>query len=87
MEGPNNKQQLQSVPGMVTYLGKFVQNVSDMTYNMRKLLKKNVLFQWTETHETDFQKPKEVFTNQECLAYFDQKKKISLCRMMFQSKD
>ena len=78
MEAPMNKQQLQSFLGMVTYLGQFVQNVSDMTYNMRKLLKKNALFQWTETHEADFQKLKEVFTSQECLAYFDQKKDIFL---------
>ena len=78
MEAPMNKQQLQSFLGMVTYLGQFVQNVSDMTYNMRKLLKKNALFQWTETHEADFQKLKEVLTSQECLAYFDQKKDIFL---------
>ena len=78
MEAPINKQQLQSFLGMVTYLGQFVQNVSDMTYNMRKLLKKNASFQWTETHETDFQKLKEVFTSQECLACLDQKKDIFL---------
>ena len=78
MEAPINKQQSQCFLGMVTYLGQFVQNVSDMTYNMRKLLKKNALFQWTETHEADFQRLKEVFTTQECLAYFDQKKDILL---------
>ena len=38
------KQQLQSFLGMMTYLGQFVQNVSDMTYNMRKFLKKNAFF-------------------------------------------
>ena len=78
MEAPMNKQQLQSFLGMVTYLGQFVQNVSDMTYNTRKLLKKNTLFQWPETHEANFQKLKEVFTSQEFLAYFDQKKDIFL---------
>ena len=77
MQAPINKQQLQSFLGMVTHLGQFVQNGSDMTYNMRKL-KKNALFQWTETHEADFQKLKEVFTSQECLADFDQKKDIFL---------
>ena len=63
---------------MVTYLGQFVQNVSDMTYNMKKLLRRNALFQWTETPEADFQKLKEMFTSQECLVYFDQKKDIFL---------
>ena len=86
MEAPINKQQLQSFLGMVTYLGQFVQNVSDMTYNMRKLLKKNALFQWTETHEADFQKLKEVLTSQECLTYFDQKKDI-FWKLMLKSKD
>ena len=86
METPMNKHHLQSFLGMVTYLGQFIQNVSDMTYNMRKLLKKNALFQWTETHEADFQKLKEVFTSQECLFYFDQKTDIFF-RLMLQSKD
>ena len=62
IEAPINKQWLQSFIGMVTYLGQFLQNVSDMACNMRKL-KKNALFQWTETHEADFQKPKGVFTS------------------------
>ena len=78
MEAPINKQQLQSFLGVVTYLGQFVQNVSDMTYNMRKLLKKNALFQWIETHEADFQKLKGVFASHECFTYFDQKKDIFL---------
>ena len=86
MEAPISKQQLQSFLGMVTFLGQFVQNVSDMTYNMRKLLKKNALFQWIETHEADFHKLKEVFTSQECLAILT-KRKISFCRLMLQSKD
>ena len=63
---------------MVIYLGQIVKNVPDMTYNMRKLLKKNALFQGNETHEADFQMPKGMFTSQECLAYFDQKKGIIL---------
>ena len=63
---------------MVTYLGQFVQNVSDMTCNMRKLLKKNALFQWIETHGAYFQELEGVFTSQECLAYFDQKRDIFL---------
>ena len=46
-------------------LGQFVQNVSEMTYNMTKFLKRNALFQWTETHEADFQKLNGVFTSQE----------------------
>ena len=78
MEAPINKQQVQSFLDMVTYIGQFVKIAADMTYNMRKLLKKNALFQWTETHEDDFQKLKEVFTSQESLAYFDQKKDIFL---------
>ena len=78
IEAPINKQQLPSFLGMVTYLGQFVKNVSDMTYNMRKLLKKNPLFHWTETHEADFQKLKEMSTSQECLAYFDRKKDLIL---------
>ena len=45
MEAPINKQQVQSFLDMVTYIGQFVKIAADMTYNMRKLLKKNALFQ------------------------------------------
>ena len=45
---------------------------------MRLLLKKNALFQWTESHEANFQKMKESISSDTCLMYFDTSKPITL---------
>ena len=47
---------------MVNYLGQF----------------KNALFQWTESHEGNFQKLKEGISSNTCLMYFDTSKPITL---------
>ena len=39
---PQNRKELQSLLGMVTYLGKFVKNVSEITAPLRLLLSKDV---------------------------------------------
>ena len=44
MKIPQNKQELQLYLGMVNYLGKFVENLSQETAPLRELLKKNVEF-------------------------------------------
>ena len=54
MQAPQTKQELQSFLGMVNYLGHFIRDISQLTHNMRLLLKKNALFQWTESHEANF---------------------------------
>ena len=55
MEAPSTKQELQSFLGMVNYLSSYIHHMSDLTSNLRNLLKKDYLFQWTETHEAEFQ--------------------------------
>ena len=45
---------------------------------MRLLLKKNALFQWTESHEANFQRLKESISSDTCLMYFDTSKLITL---------
>ena len=63
---------------MVNYLGQFIKDMSQLTHNMRLLLKKNALFQWTESHEANFQKLKESISSDTCLMYFDTSKPITL---------
>ena len=69
---------MQSFLGMVNYLGQFIKDMSQLTHNMRLLLKKNTLFQWTESHETNFQRLKESISSDTCLLYFDTSKQITL---------
>ena len=55
METPQTKQELQSFLGMVNYLCQYIKNMAALTANLRLLLRKDVLFQWTESHEANFQ--------------------------------
>ena len=63
---------------MVNYLGQFIKDMSQLTHNMRLLLKKDALLQWTESHEGSFQKLKESIISDTCLMYFDTSKPITL---------
>ena len=40
MQAPQTKQELQSFLGMVNFLGQFIKNMSELTSNLRSLLKK-----------------------------------------------
>ena len=55
MEVPQTKQELQSFLCMVNYLDQCIKNMAELTENLRLLLRKDVLFQWTESHEANFQ--------------------------------
>ena len=63
---------------MVNYLGQFIKDMSQLTHNMRSLLKKNALFQWTESHEASFQRLRESISSDTCLMYFDTSQPITL---------
>ena len=52
--------------------------MSDLTSNLRNLLKKDSLFQWTETHEAEFQMLKKAICKDVDLQYFDPKKPVVL---------
>ena len=78
MQAPQTKQELESFLGMINFLGQFIKNMSELTSNLRSLLKKNTLFQWTESHETSFQKLKDSITSDSCLMYYNSKKPVTL---------
>ena len=52
--------------------------MSQLTHNMRLLLKKNAVFQWTESHEANFQRLKKSISSNTCFIYFDTFKPITL---------
>ena len=78
MEVPQTKQQLQSFLSMVNYLGQYIKNMAELRANLRLLLRKDVLFQWTESHETNFQKFKDSISSDACLMYFNSSKPVIL---------
>ena len=78
MEAQSTKQELQSFLGMVNYLSSYIHHMSHLTSNLRNLLKKDSLFQWTETHQADFQMLKKAINKDVNLQYFDPKKQVVL---------
>ena len=52
--------------------------MSDLTCNLRNLLKKDSLFQWTTTYETEFQLLKTAITKDANLQYLNPKKPLTL---------
>ena len=78
MEASQTKQELQSFLGMVNYLGQYIKNMAELTANLRVLLRKDVLFQWTESCEANFQKLKDSISSDACLMYFNSSKPVGL---------
>ena len=54
MNRPQNKEEIQRFLGMVTYIAKFIPNLSEVSSPLRQLLEKEIVWHWTETQEKSF---------------------------------
>ena len=70
--------QLRSFLGMVNHYSKFIRCLADLSVPLNNLLKKDVAWEWTETHQSCFDKLKEALTTTTVLAHFDPKMPIGL---------
>lgn len=68
---PNTKEELRSFLGLVTYLSRFLPDLTTTTAPLRDLLKKKVPFHWSREHSRAFIKLKEQVTGSRALGYFD----------------
>ncbi|UYV75562.1 K02A2.6-like, partial [Cordylochernes scorpioides] len=73
MPRPQDKKALQRFLGMVTYLAKFLPNLSDKTANMRLLLRKNEPWVWNDLRDRDYRNLKLQLMSAPCLRHFDPK--------------
>ncbi|XP_062542356.1 uncharacterized protein K02A2.6-like [Armigeres subalbatus] len=71
LKSPTNKSELQRALGMITYMGKFVANLSDITAPLRSLLVKNVDWEWGCEQEAAFQQIKNLMQSPPVLRYYD----------------
>ena len=71
MKTPQDVTQLQEYLGVATYMSPFIAKVSQHTAALRDLVKKDVEFVWTESHETAFERTKALICCQTTLKYFD----------------
>ena len=78
MPAPENKSDLQRFLGMVTYLGKFVPNLSEVSAPLRELLEKNLAWSFDTPQRQAFQELKLLITNSPILKYFDPKLPIKV---------
>ena len=74
LKAPENKKELKSFLGSIQHLSKFINNLSKKTDNMRRLLKKDTVWDWSTEIQSDFERLKQDITTTPCLAHFDQKK-------------
>ncbi|GFR85654.1 polyprotein [Elysia marginata] len=73
-----DKKSLQRYLGMVTYVGKFIPNFTEMTKPLRKLLQKNVVWQWTQRQEEAVKTVSDTITNSGTIRHFDPKKEVTI---------
>ena len=77
LKDPTNTKELKSFLGSIQHLSKFLNNLSEKTDRMRKLLKKDVKWEWTKEINDDLEQLKQEITETPCRAHFDPKKIIS----------
>lgn len=74
MERPNNKDEVRRFLGMVTYLAKFVPQLSTRSAPLRSLLEQKNEWIWSHEQEQCFLKLKETLTQEPVLKFYDPKK-------------
>ncbi|XP_063389640.1 uncharacterized protein K02A2.6-like [Cydia fagiglandana] len=78
MPSPTNVKELQRFLGMVNYLGQYIPNLAEETSILRDLVKKENIWQWSESHEKQFGKLKSLICKAPVLTHFDLKKPIRM---------
>lgn len=78
MGQPKNKNDLQTFLGVTNYVRPFIPNMSELTAPLRELLKKNIVFNWTERQTNAFNEIKRQIVDAPLLVPFDEKKEIQI---------
>ena len=78
MPAPSGKEGVKRFLGFITYLSKFIRNLSTEDKSPRQLLKSDTEFQWQPTQETAFQKLKDLCCQAPTLRYYDASKPVAI---------
>ncbi|XP_059049470.1 uncharacterized protein K02A2.6-like [Achroia grisella] len=78
MKSPKNRKELERFLGVVNYISKFVPNFAIENAPLRNLLKKDVEFDWNESHEESFNRIKSLLVKKPVLQFFNEKLPILL---------
>ena len=72
---PTNITELQKVLGIITYMAPFIPRLSDLTANLRELLRKDIDYDWNKSHQKSLQEIKDLICKEMLLHYYDTSKK------------
>ena len=75
---PTKKSELETFLGMVTYVGRFIPNLSEVTSPLRQLTEKQVAWHWDEKHTKAAETLKGIITSAPVLMLYDVDKPVSL---------
>lgn len=70
LKNPTNRTELQQIFGFLNYLRAFIPNFSELTSPMRRLLKKDAVFAWTDEHSSCLTRLKSFISEQTILNNF-----------------
>lgn len=73
-----DKQSLQRYLDMVTYVGKYIKNLSQKTEMLRRLLKKDTVWEWTPSHDEAVKIINTAITESPTLSHFDTGKGVTI---------
>lgn len=73
---PDTKVELQRFLGCMNFVGRYIENRSDILEPLHELLKKDVVYDWNDHHEKSFKQIKEMIVKTPTLAFFDPSKQI-----------
>ena len=78
MPPPVDKDGVRRFLGFVTYLSKFIPNLSEVDAPLRQLLKSDVEFRWQPAQQQAFDKLKQLCTHPPVLKYYDPAKPVEI---------
>lgn len=70
MKRQENKEDVRRFPGMIAYVAKFLEGLSEISAPIRALLQDDMTWDWTSVHEAAFQRLKDMLTAAPVLAYY-----------------
>ena len=75
---PTSKKEVETFLGMITYLGKFIPNLSEITAPLRELTQKGVVWHWEPEHAKAVDALKRTITSAPVLKLYDASKSVAL---------
>ena len=71
LQPPTNVKELRSFLGMITYCSRFMPSFASITDPLRKLLKKDHKWEWSNIHQETFLRLKELLISSQTLSYYN----------------